>query len=1112
MIRESTIGFVCQVLFIGVACFSCASTSAQEPDSLEDRLLAVDPALLASEARKRGNPERGAFVFYTSQASCIKCHLSGADATPLGPDLATLGRDISDQHIIDALLHPSRTIRKGFETTSFSKLDGQLISGLIVSENDQQVVIRDVTNLETEVVLPRKEIDERRVNKKSIMPERLVATLRSEREFLDLVSYVMEVAAGGKAVAERLKPSADQLEIKDDAINLDHAGILKRLKQRDFETGERIYGGLCVNCHGPDGNTPSLPTARAFGRHELKFGADPYQMFLTLSRGNGLMAPAMHLSPLERYQVIHFIREKFMKGSNPGYEKITGEYLKTLPVGTDNGKFKSPGERDYGPALASQLDRDITSALTLKLGSTTVAYNLHTMEQAGVWVDGFLNLDDTQHIKARGEGVPLPKGTPIEGLSGWQWGHDGLIDYSHEGLLPRGPLPKKWMDYQGHFLHEKKVVLKYKIDGREIFELPDSQITKRSPVSKKTAVVRRTLSIGPGKRLVLAAIAPPDVDQDTEKVYSYSIAGQNEELGDLTAEIALTGRTESGVIAEFSAAAVLGETNGVSWSIDDQHRLVLDIPEDTESRLMEVICFSGKGNQDFLRIPQLVEASLKRGVANPADLTRGGKQNWPEIITTVGYHGFENGAYRLDTLTIPDSTPWNTWFRTSALDFFPDGQMVLATHGGDVWIVSGIDDDLLELKWKRFAGGLYEPFGIKIVDGLVYVTCKDRLTRLQDLNDDGEADFYESFSADTDVSSWFHAFNFDLQTDSMGNFYYAKCGQSTHYALPGSVIKISADGSKRQVLCTGFRAPNGMGMLPDDRLTVSDNQGNWMPASKISLVKPGGFYGYVQTHARKGFWGPDGGKVDHTKVVPPDDFDQPIIWMPQDYDNSSGGQIWVDDPRWGPLSNRMLHTSFGKGWLYYLMMQDVEDVTQAAIIKLPHNFNTGIMRGRVNPADGQVYVTGLDGWNGNGRHGLRDKGIQRIRYTGQPLRMVTDCQVESDGLRLDFNFPLDVSAARNNDSYNVEQWNYKWQHSYGSDMYHPKTGERGKERIEIGSVEISDDQRTVKLAIPNIHPVNQLHLTLQLKAKDGTPFVEEIYWTINKVPKKVGLRSSSVSQ
>ena len=92
--------------------------------------------------------------------------------------------------------------------------------------------------------------------------------------------------------------------------------------------------------------------------------------------------------------------------------------------------------------------------------------------------------------------------------------------------------------------------------------------------------------------------------------------------------------------------------------------------------------------------------------------------------------------------------------------------------------------------------------------------------------------------------------------------------------------------------------------------------------------------------------------------------------MPQDFDNSSGGQLWVDDPRWGPLAGRLLHTSFGKGWLYYMMLQEIEGQSQAAITRLKIDASTGIHRARVNPKDGQVYATGLNGWNGGGRKGL----------------------------------------------------------------------------------------------------------------------------------------------
>jgi hypothetical protein len=292
-----------------------------------------------------------------------------------------------------------------------------------------------------------------------------------------------------------------------------------------------------------------------------------------------------------------------------------------------------------------------------------------------------------------------------------------------------------------------------------------------------------------------------------------------------------------------------------------------------------------------------------------------------------------------------------------------------------------------------------------------------------------------------------------------------------------------------------------MGALPDGRLTVSDNQGNWMPASKVSLVRPGGFYGYVQTHASPGNWAPDGGVIDPKKVVPPTSFDQPIIWMPQDFDNSSGGQLWVDDRRWGPLSGHLLHTSFGKGWIYYFLLQDFGDVAQSGIVKLPLDFMTGIHRARVNPKDGQVYAVGLNGWNGGGRPGLGEGGVQRVRYTGREARMLTGMGVRSGGIELTFNFPLDPKTATDPSSWTLEQWNYRWQASYGSAQWSVRSPDhQGRDAVEVAGVGLSDDGSKVFLEIPELRPVNQVFMRMALKARDGRVFNEETYLTINRVP------------
>src|SRR5262249_62343677 len=124
------------------------------------------------------------------------------------------------------------------------------------------------------------------------------------------------------------------------------------------------------------------------------------------------------------------------------------------------------------------------------------------------------------------------------------------------------------------------------------------------------------------------------------------------------------------------------------------------------------------GGKDFKELKFLTWLSNTYDPSNLSTLLKGGPKRWGDPLTTQGTLAKDDAksAYVVDTLTLPFDNPFKSWMRTAAHDFFSDGRMAVSTLNGDVWIVDGIDKDLKQLKWTRFATGLYEPLGLRIVN------------------------------------------------------------------------------------------------------------------------------------------------------------------------------------------------------------------------------------------------------------------------------------------------------------------------------------------------------------------------------------------------------------
>jgi len=180
-----------------------------------------------------------------------------------------------------------------------------------------------------------------------------------------------------------------------------------------------------------------------------------------------------------------------------------------------------------------------------------------------------------------------------------------------------------------------------------------------------------------------------------------------------------------------------------------------------------------------------------------------------------------------------------------------------------------------------------------------------------------------------------------------------------------------------------------------------------------------------------------------------------------------------------------------------VMPQEVDGVVQAGMVQFPLKFPSGTMRGRFSPKDGQLYTTGLRGWQ---TAGVRDGGFSRVRYTGEPVRMPKALTVSQAGVNITFTSPLDEASAKDVGNWNVEMWNYIYSAGYGSPEVSVHDAKQKKhDKPEVMAVTLSPDKKTVTLKLSELVPAMQMKVRFNLKSADGAPVNGDIYNTVHKI-------------
>jgi len=136
-----------------------------------------------SPAERKVHAIMGRQVF--ERSACTKCHTTVTQNTLLAPSLKGIALQKPD-YLIESVLYPSKIIKTGFESETIVTKNGKSTSGLV---KDEGKFLR-VLNLDQDIKIAKDQIESRRVQKVSIMPEGQEAQL-SRGEFVDLMAYLM---------------------------------------------------------------------------------------------------------------------------------------------------------------------------------------------------------------------------------------------------------------------------------------------------------------------------------------------------------------------------------------------------------------------------------------------------------------------------------------------------------------------------------------------------------------------------------------------------------------------------------------------------------------------------------------------------------------------------------------------------------------------------------------------------------------------------------------------------------------------------------------------------------------------------------------------------------
>lgn len=465
----------------------------------------------------------------------------------------------------------------------------------------------------------------------------------------------------------------------------------------------------------------------------------------------------------------------------------------------------------------------------------------------------------------------------------------------------------------------------------------------------------------------------------------------------------------------------------------------------------------------------------------------------------------EEDFFSILTVPIPD----DILLEVGGMTFLPNDELAVSTRRGDVWIISNpYMKNGQRPHYRLFARGMHEVLGLNYIRGDIYAVQRSELTRLRDLDGDGEADEYRT------VYSWplagnYHEFAYGPVLDKAGNMiitlnlaWVRDHGESLS-KWHGWMIKISPDG-KMTPFAAGMRSPAAFGLNDQGDIFYAENQGDWVASGSITHVAEGDFMGNPASLVWSGL--PESNvklkkedipdtnepKYDVAQRVP--GLKPPSVWFPHTILGISTSDILNYNARgkMGPFEGQLFVGDQGQSKIMRVYLEKVKGVYQGAVFPFREGFSSGILRMKWG-SDGSMFVGMTSrGWGATGKERY---GLQRLSWNGKiPFEMKT-IEARPDGFEITFTQPIDAASARRASSFAVTRFTYQYHHNYGSPIINSGI-------CPVRAVEISPDRMKVRLVVDSLKLgyIHEIKAEGVLSAQRNTLLHNFGYYTLNQIP------------